>query len=99
MQLFVTTEMHEGRAMYVDSDAAEIDTCGDSDVLRYIWNAPMKKVYCKCGCIVDLDGKYLDRRLMLGKDIECIHCRNVRISKEIDELNAHFNPEEAEAEF
>ncbi len=85
--------------MYVGSDAAEnhIDEC--TDFLTKIWDAPMKKVYCKCGCIVDLDGSYLDRRLMLGKSIECIHCRNSRISKEIDDLDAHFCLEEAEAEY
>ena len=50
----------------------------------------MKKVYCPCGCIVDLDKSYFERRLILGKDLECVHCRNSRISREIDELNAHF---------
>ncbi|MGN1044715.1 MAG: hypothetical protein ACI4Q9_02010 [Candidatus Methanomethylophilaceae archaeon] len=51
----------------------------------------MKKVYCPCGCIVDLDKSYFERRLTLGKDPECVHCRNIRISREIDELNAHFD--------
>lgn len=51
----------------------------------------MKKVYCSCGCILDLDRSYFDRRMSLGKELECAHCRNTRISREIDELNAHFN--------
>ena len=56
----------------------------------------MKKVYCPCGCIVDLDKSYFERRLILGKDLECVHCRNIRISREIDELNAHFDGTEAD---
>lgn len=53
----------------------------------------MKKVYCKCGCIIDLDSSYLIRRLKLGKDLECVNCRNARISKEIDELNNIYSPD------
>lgn len=53
----------------------------------------MKKVYCACGCIIDLDKSYFKRRMDLRKDIECVHCRNARISREIDDLNAHFNGE------
>lgn len=49
-----------------------------------------KKVYCSCGRIVDLDANYFNRRLNLGKSVECSHCRNIRISHEIDELNEHF---------
>ena len=54
----------------------------------------MKKIYCACGSIVDLDGEYLTRRLKLSKEVECVHCRNLRISREIDELNAIFSTEE-----
>ena len=53
----------------------------------------MKKVYCSCGCILDLDKAYFNRRMDLGKELECAHCRNLRISREIDEMNAHFNGE------
>lgn len=51
----------------------------------------MKKVYCSCGCILDLDRSYFDRRMSLGKELECINCRNSRISREIDELNALYS--------
>ena len=30
-------------------------------------------------------------RLSLGKELECMNCRNARISREIDALNDHFN--------
>ena len=50
----------------------------------------MRKVYCSCGSIVDLDRDYFYRRMNLGKQVECIHCRNERVSREIDELNNHF---------
>lgn len=36
------------------------------------------------------DRKEVDLKEKLGKNIECIKCRNVRISKEIDSLNAHY---------
>jgi len=50
----------------------------------------MRKVYCTCGSIVDLDRDYFYRRMNLGKQVECIRCRNERVSREIDELNNHF---------
>ena len=50
----------------------------------------MRKIYCACGCIMDLDRAYFKRRLDLGKKVECVHCRNQRISREIEELNNHF---------
>ncbi|MDR0509103.1 MAG: hypothetical protein LBG63_04710 [Candidatus Methanoplasma sp.] len=46
------------------------------------------KIYCACGKIVDLDRKEMHLKKSLKKDIECTACRNVRISKEIDFLNA-----------
>lgn len=50
-----------------------------------------KKIYCSCGRIVDLDRKGVDLKEKLGKNPECIKCRNVRISREIDALDAHFD--------
>ncbi len=67
-----------------------------STTIDMIDSSIMKKVYCSCGCIIDLDKSYFDRRLGLGKEVECIHCRNARISNEIDELNAHFNGEKVQ---
>ncbi len=50
----------------------------------------MRKIYCSCGRIVDIDGGYFKRRMNLGKQVECSVCRNERVGREIDELNAHF---------
>ena len=30
-------------------------------------------------------------KLSLGKELECMSCRNARISREIDALNDHFD--------
>lgn len=48
-------------------------------------------VYCECGRIVILDRSEMKLRLSLGKELECMTCRNARISREIDSLNDHFN--------
>ena len=50
----------------------------------------MKKVYCACGRIVDMDGDYFLMRMNLGKQVECCFCRNHRVGREIEELNNHF---------
>jgi hypothetical protein len=55
----------------------------------------MRKVYCTCGSIVDLDCDYFYRRMNLGKQVECIRCRNERVSREIDELNTSVEKEVA----
>ena len=57
---------------------------------RICGNAAMS-VYCECGRIVILDRSEMKLRLSLGKELECMTCRNARISREIDALNAHFN--------
>ena len=65
---------------------------------RICGNAAMS-VYCECGRIVILDRAEMKLRLSLGKDLECMSCRNARISREIDALNDHFNGiEEADCE-
>lgn len=48
-------------------------------------------VYCKCGRIVIQDRSEMRLRLSLGKELECMSCRNIRISEEIDALNNHYN--------
>ena len=53
----------------------------------------MKKIYCKCGCIIGLDSSEMKLKLKLGKELECTDCRNARISREIDEMNMHFSGE------
>ena len=57
---------------------------------RMCGNAAMS-VYCDCGRIVILDRSEMKLRLSLGKELECMSCRNARISREIDALNDHFN--------
>lgn len=49
------------------------------------------KIYCSCGRIVGLDKNEMQIKKKLGKDLECARCRNIRISCEIDELNACFD--------
>jgi hypothetical protein len=51
----------------------------------------MRKTYCKCGRIIGLDSSQVDVKIHLGKDLECSVCRNARISREIDDMNNHFN--------
>ena len=58
----------------------------------------MKKIYCRCGCIIGLDSAEMKLKLKLGKELECTECRNARISRDIDELNCHFSGEAAEYE-
>ncbi len=58
----------------------------------------MKKIYCKCGCIIGLDSSEMKLKLKLGKELECTDCRNARISREIDEMNMHFSGEFIETE-
>ncbi len=57
---------------------------------RISGNATMS-VYCECGRIVILDRAEMKLRLSLGKELECMSCRNARISRDIDALNDHFN--------
>jgi hypothetical protein len=49
------------------------------------------KIFCACGKIVDLDRKEMSVKLSLKKELECTACRNARISRDIDFLNAHFD--------
>lgn len=79
----------------------EFDNSADMSMSRIARIDPdceglMRKVYCGCGRILDLDCGYMSRRLSLNKDLECPVCRNARISREIDELNALYSPEEAD---
>ena len=55
--------------------------------LDQIRSSALKKIYCKCGRIVGLDKSQMAVKLKLKKELECPICRNLRISKDIDELN------------
>ncbi len=48
-------------------------------------------VYCSCGRIVSLDRQEMKLKLSLKKELQCVACRNARISKEIDALNMIFD--------
>jgi hypothetical protein len=47
-------------------------------------------VYCRCGKIVVLDRSEMMLKLKLDKELECMECRNIRIDREIDEMNNHY---------
>ena len=44
-------------------------------------------VYCACGRIVALDRSEMMLKLSLGKELQCMSCRNARISEEIEYMN------------
>lgn len=50
----------------------------------------MMMVYCNCGKIISLDAAQMSLKLRLRKELECSCCRNHRISRDIDELDAIF---------
>ena len=56
-------------------------------------------IYCRCGRIVGLDSSIIKLKMSLGKNLECSECRNERISKDIDEINMHFEGIEPEEEY
>ncbi len=62
-------------------------------------SSAMMSVYCTCGRIVILDRSEMKLKLQLGKELQCMTCRNARISKEIDALNDHYNGVSEEDEF
>ncbi len=41
------------------------------------------KFYCSCGRFVDIDSRAVKLKKSLHKDIECAHCRNIRIAHEL----------------
>lgn len=58
----------------------------------------MMSIYCNCGRIVDQDRSEMKLKLSLGKELQCMACRNARISMEIDEMNNHFDGVSSEEE-
>ena len=47
-------------------------------------------VLCACGSLVKLDQATVHRRRMLGKPVECHHCRNRRVALEKEDLDNEF---------
>ena len=54
------------------------------------------KIFCTCGRITDIDTQTYRRRLGMHKQIECVHCRNARISAEFEKLDEHYGVIEGE---
>lgn len=53
-------------------------------------------VLCACGNLVRLDQATVHRRRVLGKPVECHHCRNRRVALEKEELDNEFFDREGE---
>jgi len=53
-------------------------------------------VLCSCGSMVRLDQATVHRRRMLGKPVECHHCRNRRVALEKEEMDSEFYGREME---
>lgn len=51
------------------------------------------KIYCNCGRFVDIDSKALLLKQILHKPIECSHCRNLRIFRELSIFDEACDPE------
>ncbi|MCQ2056070.1 MAG: hypothetical protein MJY64_01160 [archaeon] len=66
-----------------------ISSSGNS-VFNSVGLSKMKKVFCKCGEIIDFDSSQMLIKLYLGKELECPSCRNARVSKYIDEINTYY---------
>ena len=80
--------MHEVEAMEFNIDLTHGGTRALD--LPALGKGSMRKIYCTCGRIVDIDSGYFKIRMGLGKSLECSFCRNQRVGREIDELNDHF---------
>ncbi|MCK9322710.1 MAG: hypothetical protein RBR05_01815 [Candidatus Methanomethylophilaceae archaeon] len=57
------------------------------------------KIYCSCGRIIGLDKSEMKIKMKLGKSLECVSCRNARISRELDALDKSFYGVEEEDTF
>jgi hypothetical protein len=83
------------------SESAEL--CLDGIFKNTLDSVPagsMMNVYCNCGRIVWLDRSSMILKLSMGKSLECMQCRNRRISEEIDSVDRHFRGEdEVSAEY
>lgn len=60
--------------------------CGNMQnyTLDDVDSAVFTKIYCSCGRFVDMDRDVLMMKQRLHKPLECSHCRNRRIAKEIE---------------
>lgn len=82
--------------MYAEDSVSHASERVNTRTLDAITSSAMMSVYCNCGRIVVQDRSEMRLKLELGKELQCMTCRNARISEEIDALNRHFEevPEE-----
>jgi len=64
---------------------------GEIRTLDSVNSKSFTKIYCSCGRIVGLDRNEVLIKKNLKKELECTSCRNLRISREIEALDNHFN--------
>ena len=76
---------------YTDDSVSYVSGNGTMRTLDSAATSMMMSVYCSCGRIVVLDRSDMKLKLSLGKQLECMSCRNARISEEIDSINNHFD--------
>lgn len=74
----------------IDDSVSYAQQKGCFRTLDLLASTSTMSVYCKCGRIVVLDRSEMKLKLDLGKELECMSCRNLRISQDIDSLNQHF---------
>ena len=74
--------------MITTAVAMDHKSCGAIDLID---PRNLMKVYCNCGRIVGLDASQMTLKLSLRKELECTYCSNLRISHDIEELNAIFD--------
>jgi hypothetical protein len=53
-------------------------------------------VLCACGALVHLDQGSVYRRRMMGKPVECQHCRNERVALKMEDLDNEYYDREGE---
>ena len=76
--------------IYAEDSVSHASGNGNTRTLDAITSSSMMSVYCNCGRIVVQDRSEMRLKLELGKELQCMTCRNARISEEIDAMNRHF---------
>lgn len=56
----------------------------------------MRKAFCSCGAIAELDSSTVLLKDDLGKEVECRVCRNKRIAEDLEEMRILYSDEEDE---
>lgn len=61
-----------------------------------IYHSSMRKAFCSCGAIAELDSTAVLLKDDLGKEVECRACRNKRIAEDLEEMRILYSEEEDE---